>query len=342
MNGERQALRVRIHRPVPTALICGVSGQDGAYLAAHLLSLGYRVIGTSRDAGTCDRSGLAALGIQKRVEIESLDPVAAPAVRELLERVRPEEIYHLSGQSSVAMSYTHPAEAFRSIAQSTSNILETLRIGGLPCRLFVAGSVAMYGDTRGRTIDESLRPRPVDPYGLAKATAHGLVEQYRRLHGVHACTGILGNHESPLRPERFVTQKVAAAACRIAGGDTAPLTLGDLSIERDWGWAEEYVVAMHAMLQLDAPEDLVLASGSTVKLEALVSAAFSQAGLDWRRHVVSDPSLARPGEARRQAADASRAAERIGWRATVSGPEVARRMVEARLASSVGTARRAA
>lgn len=342
MSGIRQTPAVRIHRPAATALVCGISGQDGAYLARHLLSLGYRVIGTSRDAATCDRSGLAALGIQTRVSIESLDPVSSPAVHELLERVRPDEIYHLSGQSSVAMSYTHPAEAFRSIAQSTSNLLETLRTTGLPSRLFVAGSVAMYGDTRGRVIDETLPPRPVDPYGLAKATAHGLVGQYRRLHGVRACTGILGNHESPLRPERFVTQKVAAAVCRIAGGDHAPLTLGDLSIERDWGWAEEYVVAMHAMLQLDEPEDLVLATGSTVRLESLVAAAFARAGLDWRRHVVSDPSLARPGEARRQHARPSRAAERIGWQADVCGPEVARRMVAARLAQAAGAARRAA
>lgn len=340
MSGDRQTPRVRIHRPAATALICGISGQDGAYLSAHLLSLGYRVIGTSRAADACDRSGLAALGVQGRVEIESLDPVAAPAVRELLERVRPDEIYHLSGQSSVAMSYTHPAEAFRSIAHSTSNFLEALRTTGLQSRLFVAGSVAMYGDTRGRVIDETLLPRPVDPYGLAKATAYGLVEQYRRLHGIRACTGILANHESPLRPERFVTQKVAAAACRIAAGETEPLTLGDLSIERDWGWAEEYVVAMHAMLQLDEPEDLVLATGATVRLESLVAAAFARAGLDWRRHVVSDPSLARPGEARRQRVNASRAAERIGWRATVSGPEVARRMVAARLAPAA--ARRAA
>ena len=341
MSGNRQAPGVRIHRPAPTALICGVSGQDGAYLAAHLLSLGYRVTGTSRDAAACDRSGLAALGVRARVETESPDPVAAPAVRALLERLRPDEIYHLSGQSSVAMSYTHPAEAFRSIAHSTSNLLEALRVTGLPSRLFVAGSVSMYGDTRGRTIDESLLPRPVDPYGLAKATAFGLVEQYRRLHGIRACTGVLGNHESPLRPDRFVTQKVAAAVCRIAVGDTSPLTLGDLSIERDWGWAEEYVVAMHAMLQLDEPEDLVLVTGAPVRLEVLVAAAFARAGLDWRRHVVSDPSFVRPGEARRQRASASRAAERIGWRATVSGPEVARRMVVARLAPAAA-ARRAA
>ena len=342
MSRQRRSPTVRIHEPVPTALVCGISGQDGAYLARHLLSLGYRVVGTSRAAGACDRSGLAALGVAGNVSIESLDPASAPAVEELLGRVRPDEIYHLSGQSSIAQSFKQPAEAFRSIADSTSNILEALRTTGMQSRLFVAGSVAMYGDTRGRIVDEATVPRPVDPYGLAKATAFGLVAQYRRHHGIRACTGILGNHESPLRPERFVTQKVAAAACRIAAGDAAPLTLGDLSIERDWGWAEEYVVAMHAMLQLDQPEDVVLATGAPVRLETLVAAAFERAGLDWRRHVVRDESLVRPGEARKQRADVSRAAELLGWRATVSGAEVAGRMVAARLEAAAVAVRRAA
>ena len=342
MSHDSRAAIVRVYRPAPTALVSGISGQDGCHLAAHLLGLGYRVVGTSRDAARCDRSGLAALGILGRVPIESLDPADERAVRALLDRVHPDEIYHLSGQSSVARCLAEPGEAFRSIVTTTSNVLEALRVSGLPCRLFVAGSVAMFGDTRGRRFDEATVPRPADPYALAKATAFALVAQYRRFHGVRACTGILGNHESPLRPERFVTQKVAAAVARIAAGDATPLPLGDLSVERDWGWAEEYVVAMHAMLRLDDPEDLVLATGTTVSLRTFVAAAFAEAGLDWRRHVVRDEKLVRPVEIRRQRADVGQAAERIAWRASVSGAEVARRMVAARLGAGVPAVRRAA
>ena len=315
----------------PTALVSGISGQDGALLAAHLVGLGYRVVGTSRNPAGCDRSGLERLGMAGRVRIEALDVASAADVRKVVDAVAPDEIYHLACQSSVGQSFLDPAGTFSSTALGTLHFLEALRVGGRPARLFVAGSVAMFGDTRGVPMEESTPPRPVDPYGLAKAAAFALVAQYRSLHGVHACTGILANHESPLRPDRFVTQKVAAAACRIAAGDTAPLRLGDLSVERDWGWAEEYVAAMHAMLQLDEPEDLVLATGTTVSLEAFVAAAFARAGLDWRAHVVHDAALARAGEARCQRASASRAAERIGWRARVTALDVARRMVEARL-----------
>lgn len=191
----------------------------------------------------------------------------------------------------------------------------------------------MFGDTGGAPADESTPCRPVDPYGLAKATAFALVSQYRSLHGVHACTGILANHESALRPERFVTQKVAAAACRIAAGDPAPLRLGDLSVARDWGWAEEYVVAMHAMLQRDEPEDLLIATGTTVSLETFVAAAFERAGIDWRSHVVHDASLVRRGEPRSQRMAVTRAADRLGWKATITATEVAHRMVDARLAA---------
>lgn len=325
----------------PTALVSGISGQDGALLAARLVRLGYRVVGTSRNPATCDRSALEILGIAGSVTVSALDPSIAADVRRLMEDVAPDEVYHLSGQSSIGRSFADPAGTFASTALGTLHFLEALRETGLRARLFVAGSVAMFGDTGGEVMDESTAPRPVDPYGLAKATGHALVAQYRSLHGVHACTGILANHESALRPERFVTQKVAAAACRIAAGDPAPLHLGDLSVERDWGWAEEYVAAMHAMLQLDEPEDLVIATGTSVSLEAFVAAAFERAGLDWRAHVVRDAGLVRGGESRTQRMAVSRAADRLGWRATITATEVARRMVEARLAAAP-IARRAA
>ena len=332
----------RIHRPQPTALVCGISGQDGAYLAAHLLDQGYRVVGTSRDPARCDRRGLAALGLERRVAIKAIDPGDLEATVALLEAVRPDEVYNLSGQSSIALSFEQPAATFQSIAGVTVNLLEAVRVTRLPTRLFFAGSTAMFGDNAGEPVDESTALRPSDPYALAKAAAFAQVDQYRRLHGVWACTGILSNHESPLRSERFVTQKITAAACRIAAGDTAPLALGDLSVERDWGWAPEYVVAMHAMLQTESPEDLVVATGVSVPLETFVAEAFARLGLDWRRHVVRDERFLRRDESRRLRANPSRAAERLGWRAETTIGEVARKMVEARLFRDQAAVRRAA
>lgn len=332
----------RIHGPKPTALVCGISGQDGAYLAAHLLNLGYTVVGGSRDPAACDRRGLAALGIERRVAIESLALSDLEATVALLESVRPDEIYNLSGQSSIAVSFEQPAVTFQSITVATVNLLEAVRTTGLPARLFCAGSTAMFGDNGGEPVDESTVARPGDPYALAKAAAFAQVEQYRRFHGQWACTGILSNHESPLRPERFVTQKIIAAACRIAAGDTTPLALGDLTVERDWGWAPEYVTAMHAMLQMEEPEDFVLATGVSVPLETFVAEAFARLGLDWRRHVVCDERFLRRDEVRRLRADPGRAAERLGWRAETTIADVARRMVEARLFRDQAASRRAA
>jgi len=332
----------RIHRPQPTALVCGISGQDGAYLTAHLLEQGYRVLGTSRDPETCDRRGLAALGLERRVTIKAIDPSDLAATVALIEAVRPDELYNLSGQSSIALSFEQPAATFQSIAGVTVNLLEAVRVTRMPTRVFCAGSTAMFGDNAGEPVDESTPLRPSDPYAVAKAAAFTQVDQYRRLHGVWACTGILSNHESPLRAERFVTQKITAAVCRIAAGDSQPLALGDLSVERDWGWAPEFVVAMHAMLQTEAPEDLVLATGVSAALETYVAEAFARVGLDWRRHVVCDERFLRRDEVRRLRADPGRAAESLGWRAETTIGEVARKMVEARLFRDQAPVRRAA
>lgn len=332
----------RIHDPERTALVCGISGQDGAYLAGHLLRLGYAVVGASRDPGGCDRRGLAALGIERQVTIEALSLTDLEATTKLLDAVRPDEIYNLSGQSSIAVSFEQPAVTFQSIAGATVTLLEAVRRTRLATRLFCAGSTAMFGDNSGEPVDESTVARPGDPYSLAKAAAFAQVEQYRRLHGLWACTGILSNHESPLRPERFVTQKITAAACRIAAGDATPLALGDLSVERDWGWAPEYVTAMHAMLQAEQPEDFVLATGVSAPLEVFVAEAFARVGLEWQKHVIRDERLLRRDEVRRLRADPGRAAERLGWRAETTIADVARRMVEARLSREQSPLRRAA
>lgn len=316
-----------------TALICGIGGQDGGYLAAHLLGLGYRVVGTSRDAAG-PFAGLVRLGIRARVTVESLAPTDPQATRELLARIDPDEVYNLAGQSSVGLSFQQPAETVASIVQGTLNLLEAIRGRGRgrPVRLFNAGSFDMFGDTGTEPACERTPPRPTSPYGIAKAAAFRQVARYREAHGIAACTGILANHESPLRSPRFVTQKIAHAACRIARGTEHSLPLGDLSVRRDWGWAPEYVVAMQRMLALDGPADLVLATGTTCTLEEFVAVAFAAAGLDWRQHVVRDPLLVRPTEIGCSRADPSRAAARLGWRATTTMPDVARLLVAARLA----------
>lgn len=313
-----------------TALIIGVGGQDGAYLAQHLLSLGYRVVGTSRDAAASRFEGLSTLGIRDRVDVVSMSLVDFRSTMQVVSRVEPDEIYNLAGQTSVGLSFEQPVETFESIIVGTVNLLETIRMLDRPIRLYNAGSSEMFGNTGGAPAHEETILRPRSPYAIAKATSFWQVAQYREAYGIHAATGILFNHESPLRPERFVTQKVVASACRIAVGEQQTLTLGDLSIARDWGWAAEYVVAMQSMLSAAVPEDFVIATGHTASLEEFVAEVFAAVGLDWQQHVEHDPELRRPTEIAWGGGDPAKAADVLGWRATVRMPEVARRMVAAR------------
>ncbi len=326
-----------------TALICGVGGQDGAYLAAHLLDHGYTVVGTSRDAQASRFDGLTTLGIRDRVRAVSMSPVDFRSTLQAVTRAAPDEIYNLAGQSSVGLSFDQPVETFESIVVGTVNLLEAIRLLGRPVRLYNAGSSEMFGNTGDEPASEETVLKPRSPYGIAKATAFWQIAQYREAYGIAAATGILFNHESPLRPERFVTQKIVSAACRIARGEQDSLRLGDLSVRRDWGWAPEYVVAMHRMLQQEVLEDFVIATGVTSSLEEFVVEAFRAVGLDWRRHVTRDPRLVRPTEIAYGRADTRRASERLGWTASTTMPDVVRKMVEARRASDAVTpARRAA
>jgi len=315
-----------------TALICGIGGQDGAYLAAHLLGLGYTVVGTSRDAQAGRFTGLEALGIRDRVSLLSMSLVDFRSTLQALKRAAPDEIYNLAGQTSVGLSFDQPVETFESIVVGTINLLEALRLLERPVRLYNAGSSEMFGNAGDEPASETTVLRPRSPYGIAKATSFWQIAQYREAYRIQAATGILFNHESPLRPERFVTQKIVAAACRIARGEQDSLRLGDLSVNRDWGWAPEYVVAMHRMLQQDDLEDFVIATGVTTSLEDFVAEAFRAVGLDWRRHVIRDPALVRPSEIAWGRADTRRASERLGWTAEYTMPAVVRMMVEARLA----------
>ena len=304
------------------ALICGVSGQDGAYLARFLLEKGYEVIGTSRDALAASFPNLARFGIADRVQTVSMAVNDFRSVLSTLKRHCPDEVYNLASQSSVGLSFEQPVETIDSIVMGTLNLLEAMRFVDHPIRFYSAGSSECFGDTGQTPATEDNPFRPRSPYAVAKASAHGLVTNYREAYGLSCCTGILFNHESPLRPERFVTQKIVRGAARIAQGTQQKLRLGNLDIQRDWGWAEEYVVAMWLMLQREAPIDYVIATGRTVPLEYFVSLSFSHFGLKWADHVVIEPTLLRPSDIRAGRGNPARARAELGWHHTLEVEDV--------------------
>jgi len=310
------------------ALICGISGQDGAYLAELLLGKGYSVIGTSRDAQTASFAGLTRLGIKDQIQLESMATHDFRSVLHVLRNVEPDEIYNLSGQSSVGLSFNQPVETLDSIIAGTLNLLESIRFLGRPTRFYNAGSGECYGDTEQAGAVENSPFRPRSPYAVAKAATFWLVANYREAYSLHANTGILFNHESPLRPQRFVTRKIVSTACRISRGSDEKLTLGNLQIRRDWGWAPEYVEAMWRMLQQDDPSDFVVATGTRWSIRQVLDLAFQVIGIDdWSRYVVSDDRFLRPAEVDQLVGDASRAREVLGWEPKVAFPEILQEMV---------------
>ncbi len=314
---------------MPTALICGVSGQDGSYLARLLLQKGYLVYGGARDAQGSSFANLRALGVVDQVRLLSINLMDFRSVIQALAKAQPDEVYNLSGQSSVALSFEQPVETLESIATGTLNLLEAIRFMARPVRFYNAGSGECFGNTGGVAADEQTAFRPCSPYGVAKATAFWEVANYRDAYKLFACTGILFNHESPLRPTRFVTRKIVAAACRIAAGSHEKLHLGNLEIERDWGWAPDYVEAMWKMLQQPDPSDFVIATGVSSRLADFVSLAFSSLGLNWTDHVEIDRSLFRPSDLMVARGDPGLAQKVLGWSAEHTVAEVIRLMIAA-------------
>ncbi|PDT74087.1 GDP-mannose 4,6-dehydratase [Bradyrhizobium sp. C9] len=299
------------------ALICGAAGQDGSYLARLLLNKGYEVVGTSRDAMMTSFHNLERLGIHKKVHTASMAINDFRSVLNVVERYRPDEIYNLAGQTSVGLSFEQPVEAMESIAGGTLNLLEVIRFVDRPIRFYNAGSSECFGDTGATAASEQTPFLPRSPYAVAKASAHWLLKNYRDAYSLFACTGVLFNHESPLRPERFVTQKIVRAAAKIAGGSREKLVLGNIDIHRDWGWAPEYVEAMWLMLQQSAPDDFVIATGQTHSLQYFISKVFARFGLDWREHVTFDNSLFRPSDIKESRGNPAKARVQLGWSAQV-------------------------
>ncbi|MCY7337861.1 MAG: GDP-mannose 4,6-dehydratase [Chamaesiphon sp.] len=312
------------------ALIFGVSGQDGAYLAKLLLGRDYIVYGTSRDAQVSSFRNLEYLGIRDRVELKSTALNDFRSVLQILSKTRPDEVYNLAGQTSVGLSFEQPVETLESIAVGTLNILEAIRFIGEPIKFYNAASSEVFGDTKGTAADESTAFSPRSPYAVAKATAFWEVANYREAYGLYACSGILFNHDSPLRPERFVTQKIVASACRIAAGKQDKLHLGNIDIQRDWGWAEDYVEAMYLMLQQSQPDDYVIATGESYKLAEFIEIAFRQVNLDWQDYVISDKELCRPTDIAISRGTPQKAWEKLGWVAQHKIADIVTMMIAAR------------
>ena len=313
------------------ALICGVTGQDGAYLAQLLLARGYEVFGTSRDAQMSSFANLRQLGIYDSVVKLSVAINDFRSVLQAIQRVGPDEIYNLAGQSSVGLSFEQPVETLESTSIGVLNLLEAIRFTGRSIKFYNAGSSEVFGDTHGVAANEQTPFHPMSPYAVGKASAYWIVANYREAYDLFACTGILFNHESPLRPMRFVTRKIIAAACRIAAGSREKLRLGNIAISRDWGWAPEYVEAMYRMLQLDAPADFVVASGRPRKLEDFISLAFEAVSLDWRDHVEVDPDLFRPSDILVGFGDSAKAHAVLDWQAECGLEQIVEKMMAAEM-----------
>jgi len=313
------------------AVIFGVSGQDGAFLAKLLLEKKYRVIGVSRNIQTASFHNLDRLNIRDKIELISSSIDDFRNVIEVMNDHKPDEVYNLAGQSSVALSFDEPFKTFESISIANLNLLEVIRILKIPVKLYNAGSGDCFGNINGQSADENTPLRPRSPYGVAKAAAYWQISNYREAYDLFACTGILFNHESYLRPEQFVTMKIVKTACQIAKGNAKELLLGNISIERDWGWAPEYVTAMWMMLQQEKPDDYIIATGTTVSLEDFIAAVFQRLDLDWKKYVKTDSSFLRPTDIQTIRANPEKAKKKLNWKAEFNGCDVAKMMVDAEL-----------
>ena len=310
------------------AFIIGISGQDGSYLSQFLLSRGYEVFGGSRDPDTNNFEKICRLKIRDKVTIKSISLSDFRSVLQAIYEIKPDEIYNLGGQSSVGLSFELPIETFESITVGTLNILEAIRFLNQPIKFYNACSSECFGELKGSPADEKTLFSPRSPYAVAKSAAYWQVSNYREAYGIFACSGILFNHESPLRPERFVTQKIIQAAKRIAAGKQNELYLGNMKIKRDWGWAPEYVDAMWRMLQQSEPNDFVIGTGESHSLEAFTRIAFDMANLDWKDHVIVNKNLFRPSDLQSSYCNPEKALRKLKWKARYKMKDVIKFMMD--------------
>lgn len=305
------------------ALILGISGQDGAYLAELLLRKGYEVHGTSREAQAADLWRLRALGIVDSIELHRLHPANEEDSWRVVAAVKPDEVYYLAGQSSVAQSFADPLETFVGIVIGLINLLRAISQLAPDARILNAASGDCFGERAfEHPADEESRLAPRSPYGAAKSAAHHIVSTARLERSTFICSAFLFNHESPLRDERFAIGKIVAGIRRIQADPSERLTLGNIDVVRDWGWAPEYVEALWLMLQQAGPADFIVATGQSYPLAEFIERAFAHVGLDWRNHVELSAEAQRPADIRIHHADPSRAAQLLGWRARTFLPDL--------------------
>lgn len=314
----------------PTALITGITGQDGSYLADHLLAQGYRVVGMVRRASTENFERIEHL--RGRVEICQADLLDQLSLINLLRRVRPREVYNLAAQSFVPTSWEQPVLTGEFTALGVTRLLEAIRLVNPEIRFYQASSSEMFGKVRETPQTETTPFYPRSPYGVAKVYGHWITVNYRESYGIFASSGILFNHESPRRGKEFVTRKVTDGVARIRAGLAGTLCLGNLQARRDWGFAGDYVEAMWLMLQQPEPDNYVIATGETHSVQELCELAFARAGLAWQDHVVVDPALVRPAEVDTLLGDASKAKRILGWKPKISFRALVEMMVDADLA----------
>jgi len=314
---------------MPTALITGITGQDGSYLAEFLLAKGYRVVGIVRRSSTTPYERIEHL--IDRVEILSADLLDQTSLVDVMEAVQPDEIYNLAAQSFVATSWTQPVLTGEFTALGVTRMLEAMKRACPKARFYQASSSEMFGMVQETPQRESTPLYPRSPYGVAKVYGHWITVNYRESFGLYAVSGILFNHESPRRGLEFVTRKVTDAVARIKLGRAAEVRLGSLSARRDWGYAGDYVDAMWRMLQQDTPSDFVIGTGHTWTVQQLCEVAFGHAGLDWKEYVKTDAQFLRPAEVELLVADSSKAKRDLGWEPSVDFHHLIEMMVDADL-----------
>jgi GDPmannose 4,6-dehydratase len=313
-----------------TALITGITGQDGSYLAEFLLERGYRVIGMTRRSSTDVHERIEH--IVDRLEIVSGDLLDQSSITSIVASVRPDEIYNLAAQSFVPTSWTQPVLTGEFTALGVTRVLEAIRAVDTKIRFYQASSSEMFGKVREVPQTENTPFYPRSPYGVAKVYGHYITVNYRESYDIFAVSGICFNHESERRGREFVTRKISDGVARIKLGLTNELRLGNLDAKRDWGYALDYVRGMWMMLQYDKPEDFVLATGRTHTVKDFVQIAFDSAGLDWKKYVVVDPRFYRPAEVDMLVGDPSKAKRLLGWEPEVTFEQLAQRMVHADIA----------
>jgi len=314
-----------------TAIVTGITGQDGAYLAKLLLSKGYRVVGTFRRTSNLNLDRIDYLGLTDELELIPMDLQDQGNIIRVLNKVEPDEIYNLAAQSFVAVSFEQPLVTGDITGLGAVRLLEGIRSVNPQIRYYQASTSEMFGKVQEVPQNEKTPFYPRSPYAAAKLYAHWMTVNYREAYNMYACSGILFNHESPLRGEEFVTRKITQTVAKIKHGQASELRLGNLDAKRDWGYAPEYVEAMWLMLQKGKPEDFVIATGETHSVREFVEAAFAYVDLDWKDYVVVDPAFYRPAEVELLIGDPSKAKEKLGWQPKTKFEDLVGIMVEADL-----------